>query len=318
MTGGVGGARLAWHDIPEPVRAGVERLLGGPVVEARSQPGGYSPGSADRVVAATGRRAFVKAAGLSVNADTPRIHRAEAAVTALLPAGVPAPGFIGAVEHEDWIALVLEDVEARHPSTPWKKRELEAVLDALQALAEVEVPADLPLADLVAEVRADGSSWRSVDVDALPELPYGLDTWLRVHVEEVMDAAARAPGDVRGDRLVHFDTRADNILLRADGGVVFVDWPWAARGVPWFDALLLLVNVRYYDAAFDPEALISRHPVFTDMPADAATRVLAAYAGLFLERSLLPAPDGMPTIRTFQRDQAIVVLDWVRDRWERT
>ena len=98
---------------------------------ADSQSGGYSPGSADRVVTASGRRAFVKSAGLSVNPDTPGIHRAEAAVTARSRRGSPPPRSSAFVEHEDWVALVLEDVEARHPSTPWRSRELEAVLDAL-------------------------------------------------------------------------------------------------------------------------------------------------------------------------------------------
>lgn len=35
-----------------------------------------------------------------------------------------------------------------------------------------------------------------------------------------------------------------------------------------------------------------------------------------LEASLRPDPPRMPTLRTFQRDQAIVTLDWVRRRWE--
>ena len=314
MSGG--GGRLAWDHIPPPVRDGIESLLGSPVVGARSQSGGYSPGSADRVVTASGRRAFVKTAGLSVNPETPRIHRAEAAVSALLPPDVPAPGFIGAVEHEDWIALVLEDVEARHPFTPWRQEELQSVLDALHAMAGVPLPPALPVADLAEVVAGDAASWRDVDADALPLLPQGLTDWVGAHLEELTDAAARASADVEGDRLVHLDTRADNILLREDGGVVLVDWPWAARGVPWFDALLLMINVLYHDAHFDVEATMARHPVFRDMPAAAATRVLAVYAGMFLQRSLQPDPPGMPTLRRFQRDQAVVTLDWLRTRWD--
>jgi hypothetical protein len=149
----------------------------------------------------------------------------------------------------------------------------------------------------------------------MPALPRGLDVFVRENHQELTDAAARAVEDVRGDRLVHFDTRADNILLRGDGTVVFVDWPWGARGVPWFDALSLLINVRYYDPDADIESLIAAHPVFDGMPADAATRVLAGFAGLFLGSSLRPSPPRMPTLRPFQRDQAVVTLDWVRERW---
>jgi hypothetical protein len=309
-------SRVQWQEIPPPLRAAIEGVLGEPVVEAHSQDGGYSPGSADRVVTASGRRAFVKSAGLSVNADTPRIHRAEAAVTASLPPGVPAPELLGFVEHQDWVALVLEDVEARHPSTPWNARELDAVLDALHAMGSVPLPSGAPVGELPDAVAGDAEQWRVIDVSALPALPGGLDDWVRAHHAELTDAAARAVTDVRGDRLVHFDTRADNILLREDGSVVLVDWPWAARGVPWFDALALLINVRYYDADADVDGLVARHPVFAGMPADAATRVLVLLAGMFLASSLQPVPPRMPTLRRFQRDQAVVTLDLVRERWK--
>jgi hypothetical protein len=87
--------------------------------------------------------------------------------------------------------------------------------------------------------------------------------------------------------------------------------------VAWFDALSLLINVRYYDPDADIERLIGRHAIFDGMPRDAATRVLAGVAGMFLGSSLRPVPPRMPTLRTFQRDQAIVTLDWLRERWER-
>lgn len=309
-------SRVRWEEIPAPLRARIEDVLGGPVVTAHSQPGGYSPGSADRVVTASGRRAFVKSAGLSVNADTPGIHRAEAAISAALPDGIPAPRLIGFVEHDDWVAVVLEDVQARHPSTPWQPRELHAVLETLQMMAQIPLPPEVPVVELPDAFAADISQWRSVDPSALPPLPRGLDDWVRRHHEELTDAAAHAVEDVRGDRLVHYDTRADNLLLREDGSVVVVDWPWAARGVPWFDALSLLINVRYYDAAADVESIMAGHAVFDGMPAGAATRVLAGFGGMFLAASLRPVPPRMPTLRAFQRDQAVVTLDWVRERWE--
>ncbi|WP_187250742.1 hypothetical protein [Microbacterium sp. 4-7] len=55
-------ARTLWTDLPEDLVAKVSDILGGPVAAAMSQTAGFSPGSADRVVAANGRRAFVKAA----------------------------------------------------------------------------------------------------------------------------------------------------------------------------------------------------------------------------------------------------------------
>ncbi|MGN6219541.1 MAG: aminoglycoside phosphotransferase family protein [Microbacterium sp.] len=308
-------SRLQWHELPAHIRAEVEGVLGGPVVEAVSQPGGYSPGSADRVVTADGRRAFVKAASPAVNVDTPHIHRREAAITARLSAAVPAPALLGAVDDGEWIALVLEDVEGRHPSTPWQPLELDAVLDALQQVADVRLPADVPVIDVAEALAGDADAWRSIDLDTLPLLPGGLDRWVRENIDGLVDAAARGALDARGDRLVHYDTRADNLLVRPDGAVVLVDWPWGARGAGWFDALSLLINVRYYDPAADVERLIAQHPVYDGMPAEAASNVLAGFAGMFLSSSLQPDPPRMPTLRRFQRDQAVVTLEWLRRRW---
>ncbi len=315
MTSG-SGARMSWWDVPPDIRGRVEEVLGSRVMEARSQSGGFSPGSADRVLTEAGRRAFVKTASLAVNPDAPGIHRAEAAITARLPSWVPAPRFIGAVDEPDWVALVLEDVEGRHPATPWTADELEAVLDTLHAMTALAPPPELSTVDAATELGWLGRGWDTLATGAgtLPAMPDGLDGWATGHLREFRDAAALAPADVVGDRLVHLDVRADNLLIRPDGAVVLVDWPWAARGAGWFDALALLINVRYFDPVFDVERLIARHPVFAGMAPEAATRVLIALAGFFTEASTRAPVPGIPTLRIFQRDQAIATLAWLRER----
>ena len=53
------GVRISWMQIPVRVRAGIEAIIGGgAVITAVSQSGGFSPGTADRVVTADGRRAL--------------------------------------------------------------------------------------------------------------------------------------------------------------------------------------------------------------------------------------------------------------------
>jgi hypothetical protein len=54
------GRRIGWLDIPPAVRLRIERIVGGRVVEAVSQAGGFSPGTADRIRTDNGRCAFVK------------------------------------------------------------------------------------------------------------------------------------------------------------------------------------------------------------------------------------------------------------------
>ncbi|MGH3381331.1 MAG: hypothetical protein ACRDP6_42030 [Actinoallomurus sp.] len=85
------GVRQPWTDLPEHIRATVEARAGAAVVAARDQRGGFSPGTAARLLLADGSRLFVKALGPSGNSNTAAMHRAEARTLAALPPGVPAP-----------------------------------------------------------------------------------------------------------------------------------------------------------------------------------------------------------------------------------
>ncbi|SCL22863.1 hypothetical protein GA0074694_3482 [Micromonospora inyonensis] len=78
-------SRIGWTDLPAGVRVAVERIIGGEVVAAVSQPGGFSPGTADRVRTADGHRAFVKAVGSAQNDRSPDMHRQEPRNAAALP-----------------------------------------------------------------------------------------------------------------------------------------------------------------------------------------------------------------------------------------
>jgi len=97
------GARVAWQDVPGPARTAIEGVCGAAVIEARTQPGGFSPGLAARVRCADGTRWFVKAASAELNRDTPRLHRQEAMVLAdldplILAGHLPVPRLRGTVE----------------------------------------------------------------------------------------------------------------------------------------------------------------------------------------------------------------------------
>src|SRR3954469_23823035 len=71
------GVRLPFENTPAAVRTWVDRELGSTVVSAATQQGGFSPGVAARLVTASGRRAFVKAVGTSLNPKTPSLFRNE-------------------------------------------------------------------------------------------------------------------------------------------------------------------------------------------------------------------------------------------------
>jgi hypothetical protein len=81
-----------------------------------SQPGGFSPGVAARLLLHGGGRAFVKAVGPDPNPDSPELHRAEARIAASLPAAAPAPRLLGCLDRDGWVVLVFEDIDGVPPT----------------------------------------------------------------------------------------------------------------------------------------------------------------------------------------------------------
>ncbi|CAN5116543.1 hypothetical protein BH20ACT5_BH20ACT5_15900 [soil metagenome] len=175
-----GSPRLPWEQLPDAVRAAVEDYLGSPVVSALSQPGGFSTGTAARVVCADGRRAFVKAVGTPLSAVTPRMHRAEALIAAALPAGVPAPRLRFVHDDGEWVALVFEEAAGALPLLPWTEASASQVMDAIETLSAQLTPCPLTDAPLAVDrLREDLSAWQRLASDP----PTDLDDWEHRHLD---------------------------------------------------------------------------------------------------------------------------------------
>jgi Ser/Thr protein kinase RdoA (MazF antagonist) len=260
-------------------------------------------------VARNGRRAFVKAAGLDLNPDTPGIHRREIAVTAALPRNAPAPRLLGSFDDGDWVALVLEDVDGRAPRTPWEDDELARVVDALTDLSRVLTPApDIDVPSIEDDLRTEFTAWDRLAADPPPDL----DPWVRSRLGALAALGRGSLDAVSGTTLLHGDLRADNLLLTPDR-VVVVDWPWACRGAAWVDLVLFAINPALY-GGHDPDAILARAGVLDGVDQDAVTAVVAGAAGYFTEACRKPTVDRMPTVRSFQCAQGDVCLDWLRRR----
>ncbi|PSK91415.1 phosphotransferase family enzyme [Haloactinopolyspora alba] len=302
------GVRARWHDLPERVRSGIDGLLGSPVVDAVNQAGGFSPGLAARVRCADGTRVFVKAVGTPLNHDSPAIHRAEAEVTRQLPADAPVPRLRGTYDDGDWVAMVFDEIDGRMPHDPWRTDEFERVLAAVTRLSRTLTPCPVPDAPPAnTAIRDTMLSYRELERHP----PDDLDPWEARHLPELAALAESALEHVDGDTLVHFDLRADNILLAGDD-VWFVDWPWAVRGAAWIDSVALLKNAAFH--GHDPEPYLSGHPLVDGLAPEVVTAFVAGMAGFFAEASRRPAPPGLPTLRAFQGAQHASTLAWLRRR----
>jgi aminoglycoside phosphotransferase (APT) family kinase protein len=284
------------------------------VVEAATQPGGFSPGLATRLRLEDGRRVFVKAVSGRINPYSPGMHRREARIAAILPPSVPTPRFLDSYDDGDWIALMFEDVDGTTPRTPWHQPELDRVLVAIGELTSVLTPAPIAV-ESVGELMPDVfAGWQRLGADAesAQDDLQGVDPWAQRHLAELAALEATSPDSAAGTTLLHADLRADNILL-TPSRVFFIDWPWASRGAAWVDLVFMLPSVAMQGGP-KPWEIFDAHPLGRSAPEAAVTAVVAAVAGFMIRGSRLPPPPGLPTVRAFQRDQGLPALEWLKRR----
>lgn len=293
------------------MREDVEDVLGGEVVEAVSQAPGASSVSADRVRTAGGARAFVKAVSRSHDAVAHDLLRRELDVLGRLPDAAPAPRLLGAHDSDEWVALVIEDVDGRRPTLPSERRELIAVLGALFEQPVVRAHGASPFPDAAPELAHTFAGWSRLRADdALSTLP----SWAADHLDELEALAAGAARAVHGDRLVHLGLRVDDVLIDASARVWVVDWCSAATGARWLDGLTLLLDARAGGSTVDVDRIVSSHPLFRGAARDDVDAFLAGLAGYFLDAARQPAPLDQPTLRALQRNQGVAAIEWLEQR----
>ena len=302
------GRRVDWNDLPAEVRAALERRLGSRVVESITQRTGFSPGLVARVLLHDGRRVFIKAVSGAANPDAPGLHRREARIVAALPASAPVPRLLWTYDEGGWVALCFEDVDGRHPYEPWTEPDLALVRDALRDMGTVLTPSPLEAGESAAEAFADHiNGWQVADRRGEARL----DEWCAENLGRLAELEAEAPAFAAGHGLVHFDLRADNLLLAGDR-VYVVDWPWARVGPAWVDWVAMAPSVAMQGGP-DPESFLARFQI-EDVTKQGIDAVICTLAGYFVVGALDPPPPGLPTVRAFQAAQGRVAVRWLRER----
>lgn len=267
--------------------ARAERILGTEAKNwARVVSRGYSVNEHWTVGFADGSRAFLKLASVDPGPQWVRDeHRVFECVD-----GSFMPLLLG-FEDGDRPLLILEDMlpDARWPP-PWQPGDIDAVLAALNEVAAAPLSGELPrLADDAV------SGWKDVAEDPVPLLGLRIVTaeWLERSLPALLEASG--PALLAGGSLVHCDVRSDNLCLRG-GRAVLLDWNHARVGNPAFDVAFWL-----------PSLALEGGPD----PATFGVDELAVFvAGFFAAQAGLPAPEGAPRVRSFQRAQLEVALPW--------
>lgn len=307
------GLRVGWKQVPEPVQTAIEGVCGARVVQAWTQPGGFSPGLAARVRCENGARFFVKAVSADANPDSPGLHRQESQILAALDPLItgrhlPIPRLYGVVEWPPWIALVLEDVAGRQPTLPWQAGELQQVVAVLDQLADALTPAPLEVPTVGERLGREFTGWQTLATTAGRDR---LDPWSRRHLDQLAEVETHWAQHAAGDTLLHADIRADNLLIASQGPVV-VDWPWACRGAAFVDLVLFAPSVTMQGGP-PPADLIASSRSCRAMGREALTALVCAAAGYVTEHSLQPPPPGLPTVRAFQAAQATIARRWLAE-----
>lgn len=297
-----GSQRASWQGLPAELRTWVEQTMGDTVTTAISQSGGYSLGTADRLIFSSGKRAFLKAVDESTHPDTADLHRQEARVTSSFPAYAPVPLLlahqeISATDGSHWVALLLEDIEGHQPAHPWKLVELASTFQSLTDIGQIPLAKhlELPRAEedldelalwhkLAEGIRVEKLIHAS-QTSAYHKL-VGLLSWANSHAAEYATLVDQElMSRLAGDSYVHTDLRADNILIGPQGRAILVDWPWATVGNNQVDLALIAVDALIADPELSLSQLLELMPAHNRPSEDFLRATLISLAGYYLYAS---------------------------------
>jgi hypothetical protein len=307
MPQATGSGRVAWEAMPDEATVLIERLLGGEVVSAISQPGGFSDGLAARVRLADGGRWFVKAANSLRAPAVAGHHRREVLISQRLPSEVPAPRLLDAYDDGVWVVLVFEDIPGHLPAQPWRRDDLDRVLTAVTELARVLTPSPVDEA-ILGKPRLGG--WLALaDDDAAVRNLEQLSPWAVGHLDAL--AALEENASVAGTTLLHGDLYPFNIMLTVDR-VFVVDWPHAWIGARHCDVVTLLSSASL--SGIDPQPIADSHPLTCDLDPVQINEVLALHAGFLLRTAASAGPAADPNIVSMMVALGRASLHWLRER----
>lgn len=310
------GQRLDWRDLPRHVRRRIDELAGAQVTAEITATEGFSPGFVAVLELADGRDVFVKAVSREVSPIAVEQARQEIVAAAALPPEVPAPRLLWADDDGEWMLLGFESVHGRSPEIPWRRSDLDRVLETVDLVGRARPRPGCPLPRTVDLVADDFTGWRWLR-EAPAAVQEGLARgggllggWALEHLDDLAAWEQGAAPVCAGDGIVHGDLRADNVLIDADGKVWLIDWLHASIGASWLDLAFLLPSVAAQGGG-DPAAIFAEHA--PDVPRDALRAGLSGLTGSLVWGSLQPAPPGVPNLRPFQSAHGEAALRWLRD-----
>ncbi|MFB8243382.1 hypothetical protein ACFC58_43310 [Kitasatospora purpeofusca] len=266
-------APTAWSGAPQQLRAAVQAVTG-PVLAATEAPAGRTA-RLRLSLEVPGGRVFLKATPLSHR----HAHTLDTEVLVAPALRALAPRLLHHGTADGWRWLLFDHVPGRSADLSPGSTDLDAVAHVLGDLAELPAPN-------AAGTRAE-NRWAHLGTD--------LDLSL-----------------LAGERLVHTDLNAGNILVRDDGSAVLLDWARPGRGAGWLSAGFLLAQlIDAGTGAADAEDWARRSlPGWAAAPAGAADTFVTALTRRRAEQTATCSP----ARRTEREKQLRSAMAWHRFR----
>ncbi|RSM50915.1 hypothetical protein DMA12_00680 [Amycolatopsis balhimycina DSM 5908] len=269
--------RYSWSELPDAVRAAVQAHTG-PIGRTVAAGAGQSCDAALTLCRDGMAPVFCKAVkGISREM---RWLRTEVESAGLVGGLAPAVLFSAdlVADGEDWFVVGFEHVAGRPANLAPGSPDLPVLASLLDRIGAVSAP----------HLRSLGDRWGAPWWDRLArDRPGIVSGW---DLAEVSAWEQKAPGLVRGDRLVHTDLHADQFVIGAGadagGAVRVLDWAWPASGAAWVDPAFLVI--RLIGAGHTPaqaEAWARAHTHFADAPQEAVTAFAVYVAGLWTAKA---------------------------------
>jgi hypothetical protein len=209
--------RIAWDDLPQPLKQAIEARTGR-ITTVRIASTGLNSPLAAIIETSDGGKVFAKGMPSSHRRVVTQVR--EAAVSPLVK-GI-SPALLWHFDDTGWNVLGYEFADGRHADYSPGSPDLDHLVELMDALAEIEVtdPASL--------LRAE-------------------DRW-RPYLDDPDSAAAFA-----GPVLTHSDWTPDNVLVATDRAWL-IDWAWPTLGAAWTDPACWIIRLMASGGHTAPEA----------------------------------------------------------------
>lgn len=315
-------AKPPWSQVPPPLRRQVEEIAGAAVARGARVWGGYGPAPTFRLRLADGRGLFFKgihqATGSFAREAFSREERVYHDLSELITPW--APRLYGVVAHQDWRALLLEDLGPKS-APPWTPALARAAARGLADFHASTLGRRLP--DWLERFQDTASSvtWERVDEEteglrvvaglAGNRAPEAL-AWLRASLPRLATEARAAAATPAPHALTHTDMRSDNLRI-INGRLRLFDWPFTEVGLAEFDLAEFAQSVAV-DGGPDPERVVAWYRERLGARDDALDASVAWMAAFFARLAWRPEEPELPRLRRFQRQQLAVTLRWAAKR----